>query len=442
MNVSLLEKLAPNRLGGEAYRVPAVVLGLGPTGLGVVRSLASRRVPVVGLYQKHRRTPYSHTRLCKKVAIDSTSREDLWQALLDLPVVSDRPVLFLTSDLDVLEASKHRRELNQSFRFHLPPHEQVQMLMHKTAFAEFAAVHRLPVPRTLIVEAGRGWDRVLDECEFPCIVKPKYRSVGWSRAGFSKTFVAGSRDELMGLISALNTVEGDFVIQEWIPGPDSNVFFHLAYRGDDGGAIASFTGRKVRQWAPLSGSTSMAEPARSPDVQELADRLFGLAGLRGLGSVEFKRDPRDGTFKITEPTVGRPNLQSEVATANGVNIAFRAYCDLAQADPGTTVTTPTRKVRWVFIERDIRSSLYYVRRKELTLREILRSYRGPRYYAEFSWHDPMPAVMRLAQILRGSLENRFARGSRKESRGALRDDNRHRWAIAKRSDPDHRAGET
>lgn len=407
MNPSLLKTRPPRRLdGGEAYRVPAVVLGLGPTGLGVVRSLALHRVPVIGVYQAHRRTPYSHTRLCEKVAIDSPSREDAWRALLDLPFESDRPVLFLTSDLDVLEASRHRDELSRSFLFHLPPHEKLTVLMHKTAFAEFAAEHGLPVPQTLVVEAGQGWDRVLDECVFPCIVKPKYRTVGWSRAGLSKTFVARSRDELVGLISIVDAVEGDFVIQEWIPGPDSNVYFHLAYRGGDSQAIVSFTGRKVRQWAPLNGSTSMAEPAQSSDVRELAERVFGLTAFRGLGSVEFKRDARDSTFKITEPTVGRPNLQSEVATANGVNIAFRAYCDLAKADPGMTVS-PRRKVRWVFIERDIRSSLYYMRRKELTLRDVVHSYRGPRYYAEFSRRDPMPALMRLAEIMRVWGRRRF-----------------------------------
>jgi D-aspartate ligase len=395
--------------GRSDYRVPAIVLGLGPTGLGVVRSLTAHRVPVIAV-QASPRPPYSYTRLCRKILIDQ------WKSLLDLPIGADRPVLFLTSDLDVQAASEHRDELSRVLRFHLPAPEELNILMDKTAFAQFAARHGFPVPRTLLVEGGRGWDRVLDEMPFPCIVKPKYRSIAWRQAKLPKGCLARSRDELGAFVSTVNDVEGDYVIQEWIPGPDSNVYFHLAYHDGEGSPVASFTGRKVRQWPPLTGSTSMAEPADSAEVQAQAQRLFDLVGFRGLGSIEFKRDPRDGSFKITEPTVGRPDEQSEVATANGVNIAFRAYCDLAQANPEST-ETPERIVRWVYIERDIKSSLYYLRRKELTLRELVRSYRGPRYYAEFSWRDPLPALMRLAQILIEGLSRRFSREQSSKGRG-------------------------
>jgi D-aspartate ligase len=411
MTMSVSERFDALRRGNgrSDYRVPAIVLGLGPTGLGVVRSLTAHRVPVIAV-QASPRPPYSYTRLCRKILIDSPTREDQWRTLLDLPMVAERPVLFLTSDLDVQATSQHRDELSRFFRFHLPAPEDLEILMDKTAFAQFAARHGFPVPKTLLVEGGRGWDRVLDEGPFPCIVKPKYRTIAWRQADFPKGYVASSRDKLRALISTVDDVEGDYVIQEWIPGPDSNVFFHLAYHDGEGSPVATFTGRKIRQWPPLMGSTSMAEPAQSAEVQAQAQRLFDLVGFRGLGSVEFKRDPRDGSFKITEPTVGRPNLQSEVATANGVNIAFRAYCDLAQANPERT-WVPERNVRWVFIERDIKSSLHYLRRNELTLRELFRSYRGPRYYAEFSSRDPLPALIRLAQILLEGLSRRFRRSS-------------------------------
>lgn len=411
----LLSALVSERFGAvrainsrSDYQVPAIVLGMGPTGLGVVRSLTAHRVPVIAV-QATPRPPYSYTRLCRKILIDSRVREDQWKALLDLPMVADRPVLFLTSDLDVQAASEHRHELSRVFRFHLPAPEELDILMDKTAFAQFAARHGLPVPRTLVVEGGRGWDRILDEGPFPCIVKPKYRTIAWRQANLPKGYLASSRDELNALVSTVNGIEGDFVIQEWIPGPDSDVFFYLAYHDGEGSSVASFTGRKLRQWPPLTGSTSMAEPAQSAEVEAQAQRLFDLVGFRGLGSVEFKRDSRDGSFKITEPTVGRPDEQSEVATANGTNIAFRAYCDLAEAAPEPT-RAPARTVRWVYIERDIKASLYYLRRKELTLGQLVRSYRAPRYYAELSWRDPLPALMRLSQILREGLSRRF-RGS-------------------------------
>jgi predicted ATP-grasp superfamily ATP-dependent carboligase len=390
----------------ELHKVPAIVLGLGPTGLGVVRSLATGGAPVTALFPQHHRSPYSYTRLCKKIPVASQSREDLWNSLLPFGASGVRPILFFTSDLDVVEASARREQLCQSFRFLLPDHHQLQTLMQKTSFAAFATANGLPTPKTFLVENGAGWDRILEEGVFPCIIKPRYHTSSWGKAGFSKTFTAQSRNDLNKVIRTVDGIEQDFVIQEWIPGPDSDVFFYLAYYNQCAEAIVSFTGRKIRQWAPRTGSTSMAEPVENPEVKELAQHLFKLVSFRGIGSVEFKLDRRDGKFKIIEPTVGRANLQSEVATANGVNIAYRAYCDLAEIEPDHTEVTE-RKVRWVFLERDLRSSLYYLRRRETTLRDIWRSYQGPRYYAEFSWTDPLPAFMRTLEILTGWMKRLF-----------------------------------
>ena len=45
-----------------------------------------------------------------------------------------------------------------------------------------------------------------------------------------------------------------------------------------------------------------------------------------MGSMEYKRDERDGRFYMVEPTVGRTDFQEEVATVNGCNMPLSAYC--------------------------------------------------------------------------------------------------------------------
>ena len=283
--------------------------------------------------------------------------------------------------------------------------------MDKTAFARFAVQHGLSVPSTLTVRGNDSWTRVLDEGPFPCVIKPKFRSEGWTRAGLPKVYRVDSRDRLAELVPMLSSVESDYVIQEWVPGPDSEVYFHLAYYGGDGRELVHFTGRKIRQWPPLMGCTSVAERAISEDVDREARRLMQLVGFKGLGSVEFKLDPRDHRFKIMEATVGRPNLQSEVATANGVNIAYWAYCDLAGEE--LPVATPTkRNTRWIFIGNDLKSALYYWGRGELTLSGFVRSYRPPRYYADFSWRDPLPFLAMVLQGLRDLILEMLRRKSR------------------------------
>ena len=394
------------------HRATAVIVGLGMTGLGVVRSLSRHGVPLVAVDTLPRRAS-GWTRLCRKVFVDP--RRDLWDEVLEVGRRSGTPapVLFLTNDLAVLEASARRERLAGVFRFPLPEPEVVRLLMDKTAFGEYAVNVGLPVPTTLNVRGAADWDRVFRDCPFPCVVKPKYRSPTWVAAGLPKGFRADSVGDLRRLLARLRDVEGDYVIQEWIPGPDSAVFFHLAYYDGAGRPGVSFTGRKLRQWPPLVGSTSLAEAARSEEVDVQSRRLFELVAFRGLGSVEFKHDARDGRFKITEATVGRPNLQSEVATANGTDIAYRAYCDLAGEAP-RTVRRPAGNARWIYVDNDLSSALHYWRRGELTLLEFLRSYRRPRYCADFSWRDPLPFAMIVWWVMRNAVR-RLLPGARRSA---------------------------
>ncbi len=44
-----------------------------------------------------------------------------------------------------------------------------------------------------------------------------------------------------------------------------------------------------------------------------------------MGSMEYKRDRRDGRFHMIEPTVARTDFQEEVATLNGMNIPLASY---------------------------------------------------------------------------------------------------------------------
>ena len=162
--------------------------------------------------------------------------------------------------------------------------------------------------------------------------------------------------------------------------------------------MSSFTGRKLRQWPCGVGNTSMAEPVDCPEVEKETVRLFEMLRFKGFGSVEFKRDGKDGRYKIMEPTVGRINLQSEVATANGVNLPWMAYAYLAGMERVHRRIVP-RPVRWINEFTDLRSGLSQVGKKTLSFSAWLRSYRAPRYYAVFAWNDPAPFLVTTWQIL-------------------------------------------
>lgn len=374
---------------------PAVVVRLGVTGLGLVRSLSHRmvpaRIPLIAVDAAFSQ-PAASTRLCERRTLEELDAPGVIDRLIDLAqTLPGKPVLFLTDDATVLRVSAEEDRLRPHFRFLLPPPESVRLLADKTRFAEYAVENGFRVPQTVVIRGDDDLVRATRTIPFPVILKPAWRPPVWEQSRHPKAFVLERPEELRETYRAFAPVHPTFVVQEWIPGPDSEIHYCLVYFDARSRCLGSFTGRKIRQWPCGAGNTSITEPVVCPEVERETMRLFEAVGFRGLGSVEFKRDPRDGLFKIMEPTVGRPNLQSEVATVNGTNLAWLAYADASGIDPGPRVR-PAKPVRWVHEYTDLRSGLRLVAEGKLSLREWLRSYRGPKHFALFSPRDLRPFV--------------------------------------------------
>jgi len=77
------------------------------------------------------------------------------------------------------------------------------------------------------------------------------------------------------------------------------IYFCLLSFNAAGKPLVHFEGRKLFQWMPACGNTAVAENTVCDVVRDVSVRLFEAVGFKGMGSVEFKRDPRDGRFKIT-----------------------------------------------------------------------------------------------------------------------------------------------
>src|SRR5215475_4042492 len=278
-------------------RGPAVVVGgERALGLGLVRSLGQGGVPVI-VVDTDAHEPAMHSRFARRIVVQSLAGRRLVDELLELaPSLHGPPVLFVTTDEMVCTVSRFRSELARAYRFQLPDHDRLISLMHKTSFHRFAEAHGFPVPRSVTIESAEDLKR-LGELTFPCILKPAIKSRDYVDRQFQRAYRVASTSEAEAVCREVLPVVPNLVVQEWIEGPDSELYFCLQYRGAAGSTVCSFTGRKLAIWPP--------------DV--------------GLGSMEFKRDVRSGRFFMIEPTVGRADWQEEIATLHGANIPLAAY---------------------------------------------------------------------------------------------------------------------
>jgi len=308
-------------------QIPAVVVGGSDNcgGLGVVRSLGQAGVPVI-VVDSEGTAPALHSRYARKVLMPELSGYSLVQNLLSLQAdLNCRPVLFLTSDEAALAVSEHRAELESGYRFSLPAHDRLAALMKKSDFQRLAIEHGFPIPRSVRIRSANDFGG-LAALNFPAVVKPSVKTQDYLTHEFERGYPVASLDEAESVARRILPVLSDLIVQEWIEGPDTAIYFCLMYRGSDG-PVSSFTGRKLTVWPPAVGTTSSctSAPEAHDELHRLTEAFFAAVSFVGMGSMEYKRDARSGQFFMIEPTVGRVDWQEEVATLNGVNIPLAAY---------------------------------------------------------------------------------------------------------------------
>ena len=64
--------------------------------------------------------------------------------------------------------------------------------------------------------------------------------------------------------------------------------------------LGTFCGRKLRQTPPVVGTCRVGEAFWVDEIVEAAFRLLRAISFHGVSQVEFKRDQRDGRFKLME----------------------------------------------------------------------------------------------------------------------------------------------
>ena len=306
-------------------RPMAVVVGGGVNALGVVRSLARGRVRVLMVCTEGDEAV--RTRHACKHFVASTGGDTLIAALRSIGQrSSDKPVLFLTEEKSVVTVSERRDEVLPFFRMVLPEPDVLAALMHKQGFQDLARQHDCQIPQAVNIRSEADLAAVA-RLRFPCVLKPAVKDYRYG-ARFKKAYVVQTADEAAARYREISPVLSDLIVQEWIEGSDSDIFFCLQYIGADQRTVASFSGRKIRSWPPRIGGTASctSAPEHHEELHALTESFFRQVGFVGMGSMEYKRDPRDQHFYMVEPTVGRTDFQQEVATVNGCNIPLAAYC--------------------------------------------------------------------------------------------------------------------
>jgi D-aspartate ligase len=263
-------------------------------------------------------------------------------------------------------------------------------LLNKEKTLQVASQAGLPVPAYRSVVSIEDIQNSVVDLTYPVMLKPRltYKLYGLAK---KKYLLANSESELLEAGEFLLGHGIDFMMCEMIPGPDSQNCSYYTYRTGDGEEYLSLTKRCVRRKPINEGSGTYQLTDKLPDVEELGRKFFDHIHFRGFGSIEFKRDPRNGELKVMECNNRFTAVQEQLVRSCSADVALLTYADITGQQmepiktyrPGVAIWSPVSDVSAF---REVKS-----RDKDLSWWDWWRSVdHSEVVFPYFSWRDPAP----------------------------------------------------
>ncbi|MDO5671977.1 MAG: carboxylate--amine ligase [Actinomycetaceae bacterium] len=246
-------------------------------------------------------------------------------------------VLLANTDSLIRAIAERVDELRTRYLLQVLPMETLDLVSDKASFARLCAEVGVPHPQTVVVDcsgiADGAWKAPDVPFAFPVVAKAAKSSdyEGLSFEGKKKVYLISTPDELQELWStlALAGFRSTFVVQEVIPGDDTQVWSVTAYVNTQGIITLKAAAHVLLEdHAPsaLGNPVAMVTNLRQ-DLLDYSTKLLERSGYRGFANFDVKVDPRNGTpyFLEVNPRIGRNNYY---ATASGANPASAMMEDL------------------------------------------------------------------------------------------------------------------
>jgi D-aspartate ligase len=383
-------------LAGGHRQAGAVVIGGDYQGLGVVRSLGRRGIPV---YVVDDEASIARASRFSKRTVRVPSLRDEASTLDALESLRRRHglegwVLFPTREETVAALARNRSLLTRSFRIPTPGWETIRHAWDKRETYRLAGELGIATPRCWFPQEE---DELRDlDLRGPVVIKPAIKE-HFFYATHAKAWRADNEAELRRRFRKASSIvgPGEIIVQELVPGDGRQQYSYCAFF-KDGEAVASMTVRRRRQHPSDFGRAStFVETVELPSLEEPSVRFLRTIGYYGLVELEYKLDPRDGQCKLLDVNARTWGYHS-VGPAAGVDFAHLLFRD--QLGDETPRVRGRPGVRWIRLVTDVPNAMVDMRARRLRPRDYLTSLRGVDTEAVFSLRDPLPGMYELALL--------------------------------------------
>jgi D-aspartate ligase len=314
---------------------PVVVLKFDPNvmhhgGLGVIRSLGRKGVPVYGMHEGPW-APAANSRYLHGRCFWQPSPEDADLVRAGLLRLSERigqpAVLVPTDDAGAIFLAEQGGDLRQRFLFPDPPRDLPRRVAGKYSLYELCREYGVPCPQAAVPASLEAAREFAAEAGFPLIAK---LTTPWTsgRGRLRSTSIAADPRELEEIYRACEAAGVGLMLQEFIPGgPGHDWFFH-GYCDGSSTCRPAFTGVKERSYPAHAGLTSLGRSTANDRLRGEVTGLLSRLGYRGILDLDIRWDARDDQYKLLDfnPRIGAQfRLFRDAA---GTDVVTACYLDL------------------------------------------------------------------------------------------------------------------
>ena len=391
--LAAIETVSRERVATSAGQTGVLVIGGDHPGLGIVRSLGQRGIPVCVVDDQLSVSFFSRYNSRFVRVKDLRDERKTVDAVLEIGrrFSLRNWILFPTRDETVVAFSRHRAELSGFFRVPTPDWETVKWAWNKKNTYELARKLNIPCPQTFNPRSEGELEGL--RSQLPLAIKPAIKENFFYATG-AKAWRAQTFDELGQIYrkAARYISPQEILVQQIIPGDGSHQVSYCAFFCH-GQAQGSLVARRARQHPREFGrAATYVETIELPIIEELSQRFLKAIDYYGLVEVEFKYDPRDGEYKLLDVNARSWGFQS-LGSAAGVDFSYMLYADQigkplrpCRAKPG---------IGWLRLLTDVPTAISDILNRDITWGDYLASLRKTRVESVFCRKDPLPSIAEI-----------------------------------------------
>jgi predicted ATP-grasp superfamily ATP-dependent carboligase len=279
--------------------------------------------------------------------------------------------------------AKYRDVLSTYTQVPVPDYQSILTVHQKDKLMERASRLNISIPKTQVIDKLSNPEQVLDELNFPVVVKPNKGGGAWG------VLHIPSKDQFMAMFkNHLQSCDAEkYLVQEKVNGR----LYCIAMLFDHGRLKASCTYKQLREFPITGGTATLRESVRFPPIETALFQLLSSLQWHGICQADFivNEFSEEHYLLDVNPRFWGSLWQTIYSGVDFPYLLYRIACR-QEIDPVFDYKLGV-KTRWIWGDfRALIEQIRFAQHKLEAVSNFVRFWDRNTSYDDFCLYDPLP----------------------------------------------------